>query len=315
MEVVMIDKKNVKLCNSLKKIMKFFLFGLSIFSVLTLVGCRTMMTGILNPTGVITYEEKRLFVDALALMLIIVIPVFIMSCIFIVRYRASRNILDYQPNWGHSILLEAIWWGIPLAIILILGSRTWTMSHKLDPYRPIEGAGKPMLLIQVVALPWKWLFIYPEQNIATVNYLEIARNEQVRFVFTNDNVPMSAFFIPQLGSQIYTMAGMQTRLHLIASADGTYEGLDGQYNGDGFSDMCFKVKVVELNELQQWFAVVKRSGEKLTPFVYQKLIKPSIKEPVHYYSSVVSNLFSQIMMKYMQTTGMPTQWEHKESHY
>ncbi|WP_172952129.1 COX aromatic rich motif-containing protein [Candidatus Coxiella mudrowiae] len=312
----MIDKKNTKLCNSLKKMVKFSSFGLSILSVLTLVGCRTMMTGILSPAGVITYEEKQLFFDSLALMLIVVIPVLIMSFTFIVRYRASHKTSDYQPNWGHSVLLEAIWWGIPMAIIFVLGIITWTMSHKLDPYRPIiiKGAGKPMV-IQVVALPWKWLFIYPEQNIATVNYLEIARSKQVEFMFTNDNVPMSAFFIPQLGSQIYTMAGMRTRLHLIASRDGTYEGLDSQYNGDGFSDMCFDVKVVEPNELQRWFAEVKRSGEKLTPPMYEKLIQPSIKEPVHYYSSVVSNLFSQIMIKYMQTTGMSTQCEYKESHY
>ncbi|WP_304985164.1 hypothetical protein [Coxiella-like endosymbiont] len=188
----MIDKKNAKLYNSLKKFLKFSLFGVSILSASTLVSCRTMMIGILNPTGVITYEEKQLFFDSLALMLIVVIPVFIMSFTFIVRYRASRKTSDYQPNWGHSVLLEAIWWGIPMVIIFVLGIITWTMSNKLDPYRPIKGVGKPMV-IQAVALPWKWLFIYPEQNIATVNYLEIARSEQVEFMFTNDNVPMSAF--------------------------------------------------------------------------------------------------------------------------
>lgn len=297
-----------KLSNLFRKFFKVSYFGLSMLSMLTLVGCcRTTMTGILNPTGVITYQERQLFFDSLALMLIIVIPVFIITFTFIVCYRATRT-LDYQPNWGHSVLLEVVWWGIPMAIIFILGLITWTMSHKLDPYRTIKGGGKPMV-IQVVALPWKWLFIYPEQNLATINYLEIARGRQVEFMLTSDNVPMSAFFIPQLGSQIYTMAGMRTRLHLIPLKDGIYEGIDSQYNGDGFSDMYFNVKVVEPNELQHWFSEVRGSNEKLTPIVYQKLIQPSIKEPIHYYSSVTSNLFSEIIMKYMQTTRAPIKWE------
>ena len=311
---MMIDKISLKICSYLKKILKFLLFSMIILSTITLLGCRTMMTGILNPKGVITCEERQLFFESLALMLIVIIPVFIMSFTFIVRYHASNKISDYQPNWGHSVLLEAIWWGVPMAIIFVLGIITWTMSHKLDPYRPIDGSGKPMV-IQVVALPWKWLFIYPKKNISTVNYLEIAKGQQVEFTFTNDNVPMSAFFIPQLGSQIYTMAGMRTHLHLIASKKGTYEGLDSQYNGDGFSSMRFDVKVVEPNELQRWFSKVKQSEKKLTPLVYQKLVQPSIKEPVHYYSSVVPNLFSRIIMKYIQTNGIPTQWEHKQSHY
>ena len=289
----MIDK-STKICHFSGKLLNFLLFSVIILSAINLAGCRTMMTGILNPKGVITYEEKQLFFDSLALMLIVVIPVFIMSFTFIIRYHASHKTSDYQPNWSHSILLETIWWGVPMAIIFVLGIITWTMSHKLDPYHPIR-AGKPML-IQVIALPWKWLFIYPKQNIATVNYLEIAKGQQVEFMFTNDNVPMSAFFIPQLGSQIYTMAGMRTRLHLIAFKTGTYEGLDSQYNGDGFSDMRFDVKVVEPNELKYWFSKVKQSGEKLTPAVYQLLVKPSVKVPIHYYSSVVPNLFSQILI-------------------
>ena len=312
--VTMIDKISPKPCNYLRKLLKFSLFGMIILGAVTLLGCRTMMTGILNPKGVITYEEKQLFFDSLALMLIVVIPIFVMSFTFIVRYRASNKISDYQPNWSHSVLLEAVWWAVPMAIIFVLGIITWTMSHKLDPYRPIGGTGK-LMVIQTVALPWKWLFIYPKQDIATVNYLKIAKGQQVEFIFTNDNVPMSAFFIPQLGSQIYTMAGMQTHLYLIASKEGTYEGLDSQYNGDGFSNMRFDVKVVKPNELQRWFSEVKRSEKKLTPLLYQQLTQPSVKEPIHYYSSVVPNLFSQIIMKYMQTTRMPTQWEHKQSHY
>ena len=274
-----------------------------------------MMAGMLNPEGIVSAEEKKIFFDSLALMLIVVIPVFIMSFTFILHYRTGKSTSDYRPNWGHSVLLEAIWWGIPCAIILVLGIMTWVMTHKLDPYRRIDVPGKP-LLVQVVALPWKWLFIYPEQNIATINHLEIAKGQQIEFWLTNDNVPMSAFFVPQLGSQIYTMAGMRTRLHFVASKDGTYMGLDSQFNGDGFSDMRFAVKVVEPNKLRDWFRRVKRSKQSLTLPVYEKLIQPSVNESVHFYSAVIPRLFPKIIMKYKQTTtAMPTQGEHKLSVY
>ena len=306
----MIEKKIITINNKLKNLIKFSLFTLIGLVGVSLVGCHSMMTGMLNPEGVVSAEEKKIFFDSLALMLIIVIPVFIMSFTFIFHYRAGKSTSDYRPNWGHSALLEAIWWGVPCAIIFVLGIMTWVMTHKLDPYRRIDVPGKP-LLVQVVALPWKWLFIYLEQNIATVNHLEIAKGQQVEFWLTNDNVPMSVFFIPQLGSQIYTMAGMRTRLHLLALEDGTYTGLDSQFNGDGFSDMRFTVKVVEPDELQHWFAEVKRSKQSLTVPVYEKLIQPSVNESVHYYSAVIPKLFSKIIMKYKQTTGMPTQWEHR----
>ncbi|AJC50607.1 cytochrome C oxidase subunit II [Coxiella endosymbiont of Amblyomma americanum] len=280
-----------------------------ISSTFFLTGCHTAIKGILNPTGSITYKEKHLFFDALFLMLIIVIPVFIMSVYFLIRYRAAgnytssgdRKISDYWPNWSHSAFLEVVLWGVSIIIVSILGVMAWTTSHKLDPYLPIQQDRKPMI-IKTIALPWKWLFIYPEQNIATINYLEIAQGQQVEFIFTNDNVPMSAFFIPQLGSQMYTMAGMRTRLYLIAEKLGTYVGFDSQYNGKGFSDMRFNVKVVKPDELRHWFYKVKQSGEKLIPSVYQKLIQPSIKVPARCYVVVMPNLFSKTLMQYKKTT-------------
>ena len=290
----------------LKKLIRLSSLALIGLVSIGLVGCHSMVAGMLNPEGIVSAEEKKIFFDSLALMLIVVIPVFIMSFTFILRYRAGST-LDYRPNWGHSVLLEAILWGVPCAIILILGIMTWIMTHKLDPYRRIDVPGKN-ILIQVVALPWKWLFIYPKQNIATVNYLEIAKGQQVEFWLTNDNVPMSAFFVPQLGSQIYTMAGMRTRLHLVAEKYGTYTGLDSQFNGDGFSDMRFTVKVVGQNELRDWFTKIRRSKQLLTAPVYENLIQPSANESVHYYSAVIPQLFSKIIMKYKRTTGvMPIQ--------
>ncbi len=273
----------------------FALLGLSL--VLEMSGCSLLPTGVLNPKGVIAAQEKELLFDSIALMLIVVIPVIIMSFAFAFRYRASRN-ATYTPNWSHSYLIEAVCWGVPLIIIVILGIWTWEKSHSLDPYKEIDVPGKP-LLIEAVALPWKWLFIYPEQNIATVNYVEMPRNRQVQFYLTNDNVPMSAFFIPQLGSQIYTMAGMRTRLHLLANEDGEYEGLNSQFNGDGFSEMHFKADVVEDAEFNKWVGHVKQVNAQLEIPEYLQLQQPSIAAPVQYFSAVTPNLFERIMDQYM----------------
>ncbi|QHG92733.1 cytochrome ubiquinol oxidase subunit II [Coxiella endosymbiont of Amblyomma sculptum] len=312
--------KSEKFCRHLKK----FLFGaVLISSTAILTGCCTTKTGIFNPKGIITYEEKKLFLNALVLMSIVVVPVFVMSFAFIVRYcrtetekhykrtsgseQGNCKDLNYQPNWNYSPLLEGVVWSVPMAIISVLGIMVWTTSHKLDPYRPLAGTGTgKSMIVQAIALPWKWLFIYPKQKIATLNYLEIAEGQPVKLTLTSDNVPMSAFFIPQLGSQIYTMAGMQTKLHLVATKSGTYEGFDSQYNGNGFSDMHFAVRVVNSNEFQSWCDKVRRSREKLTFPVYQNLIRPSIKVSVHCYSSVVPNLFSQVLTKYLQTKGNST---------
>lgn len=270
---------------------------LLIATSLTLVGCQGLHQGVLNPKGLITFQERQLLFDAVALMLIVVLPVVIMSFAFIRRYRASHQRGQYRPNWCHNTLLESIWWGVPCVLIVILGVMTWHYSHQLDPYRKIDIPGKVMK-IQVVALPWKWMFIYPEQNIATVNYLEIPKDRQVEFLLTSDNVPMSAFFVPQVASQIYTMAGMRTRLHAVANRLGTFEGLSSQYNGDGFSDMHFKVKVVEPNVMRQWIAQVKKSDKQLNQMTYRKLRQNSIAEPVHYYSSVKPNLFTSVLKSY-----------------
>jgi len=269
------------------------------------------MAGVLNPQGIIAYEERQLLFDALALMLIVVIPVIIMSFAFVVRYRASHKTAEYKPNWCHNVFLESFWWGVPCVIILILGVYTWHATHKLDPYRKILVPGK-VLRIEAVALPWKWLFIYPEQNIATINYVVLPRNQQVEFWLTSDNVPMSSFFIPQLGSQIYTMAGMRTRLHLVGEEDGVFEGLNSQYNGDGFSDMHFIVKVVEPNELQSWISKVSKSGNLLNEENYKSLLQPTIANKVEYFSWVQPNLFQSIIETYKQpATGIHPRIEHE----
>ena len=285
-----------KIIQELKRLI-WLIFSFLLF--LTITSCHASISGLLNPKGLIAWQERQLLFNSTVLMLIVVVPVIVMSFAFVIRYRQKDKTADYKPNWENNIFLEVIWWGVPFLVILILGIMTWNLTHKLDPFRKINIPGKP-LLIEAVALPWKWLFIYPQQNIATVNFIEIPKNKQVEFWLTSDNVPMSAFFIPQLGSQVYTMAGMRTRLHLVGSQIGTYQGLNSQYNGDGFSDMHFNVKVVEPNEMQACINKVKQSSKKLTLPAYRRLTQPTVAASVEYYSSVEPRLFKSIICKYHQ---------------
>jgi cytochrome o ubiquinol oxidase subunit 2 len=288
---------------TLKSLTKLLWLMASLALVLSLTGCQSHMVGLLNPKGLIAYEERKLFFDTLALMLIVVIPVIIMSLTFIYHYQVSHRTADYKPNWGHSYFLESLWWGIPCVIIGILAFMTWKSSHDMDPYKPIPGHEANVLVVQVIALPWKWLFIYPEENIATINYLEIPAGRQVQFLITVDNVPMSAFFIPQLGSQIYAMAGMQTQLHLLANEVGTYEGLNTQYNGDGFADMHFPVNVVTPDVMKTWVEGIKMSPNSLTTDTYHQLLNPSAGDKPAFYAGVQADLFMDVLHIYMNTVG------------
>lgn len=269
-----------------------------------LAGCGGHNVGMLNPKGLIAYEERKLFFDTLALMLIVVLPVIIMSFAFAYHYQISHRIRDYKPNWSHSYFLEGLWWGIPCVIIVILAILTWKKTWELDPYRQIPGYSEKPLLVQAIALPWKWIFIYPEEKIATVNYLVVPAGRQVEYWITADNVPMSAFFIPQLGSQIYAMVGMRTRLHLMTNEPGVYEGLNTQYNGSGFSDMHFPVHVVDAKVMQAWVDGVKQGPNKvLDEAAYQNLLTPTENNRAQFFNGVPQDLFDNVIMVYMHTFG------------
>ncbi len=282
---------------------KAFIVIASFLAVFTLTGCSGHMVGMLSPKGLIAYQERKLFFDTLALMLIVVLPVIVMSLTFIYHYQISHRTTDYKPNWGHSYFLESLWWGIPCVIIFILAVMTWKSTHELDPYRRITGHDEQPLVIQAIALPWKWLFIYPEQNIATVNYLELPVGKQVEFWITTDNVPMSAFFIPQLGSQIYAMAGMRTRLHLLANEAGIFDGLNTQYNGDGFSDMRFTVHAVMPEQMDEWVAEMQKSPNKLSAEAYGQLLNQSVGDKPAFYAGVEDGLFENVLNLYMNSVG------------
>jgi cytochrome o ubiquinol oxidase subunit II len=286
-----------------KCLTQWLLFGMGCVALVCLAGCSAHSSGMLNPKGIIAYQQRRLFFDTIALMLIVVLPVIVMSFTFVYHYQISHRTREYKPNWAHSYFLESLWWGIPCVIILVLAILTWKKTQELDPFNPIPSANPDPMRIQVIGLPWKWLFIYPEQHIATLNYLVIPVGKPVEYWITVDNVPMSAFMIPQLGSQIYTMAGMRSRLNLIADQVGIFRGLNTNFNGDGFSDMHFDVYVVDAAAMQQWVTRMQGGANHLTDATYHDLLKPSIGEKPQFFSGVSSDLFQRVLMTYMNSLG------------
>ena len=252
---------------------------------------------ILEPAGQVGQRERTLIFIALGLSLIVVIPVYVLLLSFAWKYRESNKKAKYSPELDHNRLAEAIWWLIPTILITILSVITWDSSHALDPYRPISSNVKP-LNIQVVALDWKWLFIYPSQKVASVNLMQFPINTPLNLQITSD-APMNSFWVPQLGGQIYAMPGMVTQLHLIANKSGNYNGFSANISGEGFASMMFTAKASNSNDFNSWISSAKKSNKILDQASYNQLAKPSSYYPISYYSSVSSNLFISIVTKYM----------------
>ncbi len=264
-----------------------------LFMVLMLSACEFKL---FDPKGPVADTQMDLIIITALIMLIVVIPVTIMGIWFPYRYRKNNNKHDYKPEWEHSNKIEAVVWAIPVLIIIALGVITYITSYSIDPRKPIESSNKPMV-IQVVAMDWKWLFIYPESEIATVNELAIPVNTPVEFLVTSDTV-MNSFFIPNLGSQIYAMSGMENRLHLMASEEGVFSGLSANYSGFGFSGMKFSTIATTENKFNQWVAKVKASDKPLDERTFEQLRSKSRDVQPIYYSSVNPLLFSDIINKY-----------------
>lgn len=281
---------------------EYFVFVglLSLGAVTCLAGCSTIL--LFDPKGPIGESERFVIIAAILLMLIVVIPVFVMAFWFPLKYRASKTASTYMPKWSYSAKIDFFMWAVPIAIVTVLAILAWSTTHALDPYKPIPSASKP-INIQAVSLDWKWLFIYPDQNIAIVNQITFPVNVPVSFKLTSDTV-MTSFFIPQLGSQIYAMAGMQTRLHLLADKPGTYAGHNQQISGRGYADMHFKAHAVSREEFEAWVQKVRQSKELLDLDRYEKLAQPSVGYyPVTYFSSVQPDLFEYILRKFDPTWG------------
>lgn len=273
-------------------ILLFVVLGLLVF-----LFSKSNVMVLLHPKGMIALQERDLMITATLLSFIVIIPVCILIFFIGWKYRASNTAAKYTPNWDTNILAECIWWTIPCIIIFVLGVITWRSTHELDPFKPLVSKTKP-LRIQVIALQWKWLFIYPEQHIATVNFFQFPQQTPINFEITAD-APMNSFWIPALGGQVYAMSGMSTQLHLIADSVGEYRGSSANLSGAGFSGMKFIAKSSSVSDFDHWVDAVKRSTKTLSLEEYTTLAKPSTENIATYYSSTQKDLYTTIVMKFM----------------
>lgn len=271
----------------------FKLFFLT-FITLTILGCDYKL---FDPKGPIADTQMTLIIASALIMLIVVIPVIIMGIWFPIRYRSKNRNQEYKPDWEHSNKIEVVVWAIPILIIAVLGTITYITSYSLDPRRPIE-SDKPAMVVQVVAMDWKWLFIYPEYGIATVNETALPVNVPVEYLVTSDTV-MNSFFIPNLGTQIYAMSGMENRLHLMATEKGIYPGFSSNYSGFGFSGMKFSAIAKSQQAFNQWVENIKQSANPLDDDAFAELRIKSKDVPPTHFSYVDPLLFSNIIEKYV----------------
>lgn len=252
---------------------------------------------VLFPKGLIAVKERNLLFIIQILMLLVVIPVYLLTFIFSWIYRADNPQGKYDPDLVDNKLAEFVWWGLPTLLVLIIGVLTWVKTHELDPFKPIPSANKEMT-IQVVALQWKWLFIYPEEKIASVNFVQFPKETPIRFEITAD-APMNSFWIPSLGGQIYAMPKMKTLLNLIANEVGDFRGSSANISGEGFARMNFITRASSQEDYQQWIANAKQSAQALDLKSYNQLVKPSQSNPVELFQLKDEMLFEQIINKYM----------------
>ncbi|MDB4868618.1 MAG: cyoA [Cohnella sp.] len=271
-------------------------------AVSSLIGMTMLLSGcmdkfvVLDPKGVVGRQQLDLMIISLLLCLVVIVPVLILTFVIAWRYRnKTENKAAYKPQWEHSTKLEVVWWGIPIVIILILAVVTAQYTYKLEPSKPLQSEAKP-IVIQVTSLDWKWLFQYPGQGIATVNYVKFPANVPVQFELTSD-APMNSFWIPQLGGQIYTMSGMAMKLNLMADEPGTYRGSGANFSGKDFAKMHFNADATSQADFDKWVEQVKSKSPPLTQDGYDRLAAPGVMEKADY-SSIPNGLFDRIVNKY-----------------
>lgn len=285
------DICSVKQVTNYKQLLKLFFF----IPLYFITSCSSFI--VLNPQGKIGTDERTIIIIAAILMLIVVLPAIAMTFLFAWKYRKSNEESEYKSQWTFSRTIEITIWVVPAIIISILSIIVWVGAHRLDQYHPIKSQNDP-IVIQVVSLDWKWLFIYPEYGIATVNSLAFPVNVPIHFYLTSDTV-INAFFIPQLGSQMMTMAGMKTQLYLIANKTGSYYGFSSNFSGEGFSKMHFQALVMSKESFGHWVAQVKINAQKnLDAKTYEQLAKSTINHPIQYFLLKDTRLFQIILKKY-----------------
>ena len=265
-----------------------------------LAGCSKAV--VLNPAGDVAAQQGQLVITATLLMLVIIVPVIALTLFFAWKYRQGNTEAEYDPEWHHSTKLELVIWSVPLAIIIILGALTWVTTHKLDPYRPLDRidaqrpvpAGLKPLEVQVVAMDWKWLFVYPEQGIALVNELAAPVDRPIHFKLTATST-MNAFYVPDLAGMVYAMPGMQTELHGVINKAGVFPGLASHNSGAGFSGMTFKFHGLSDAGFAQWVQQAQTEGKTLDKSTYLQLAKPSERDPVQRFARVDADLYDRVL--------------------
>lgn len=282
--------------------------SLTLATGLLLAGCDAV---VMSPSGDVAVQQRDLIVWSTVLMLLVIVPVIVLTLWFAWRYRSTNTKATYKPDWDHSTVLELVIWAVPLMIIIALGAMTWVSTHKLDPYRPLDRidaqtpvpVGMEPLTVEVVALDWKWLFIYPEQGIATVNELAAPVDRPIRFKITASTM-MNSFFIPAMAGQIYAMAGMETKLHGVINEPGVYDGFSANYSGAGYSHMKFKFHGLGESEFDAWVKQNKDSGTSLSRDAYLLLAEPSIDDPVQRFATVDPTLYDAILNRCVEEGKM-----------
>ena len=253
--------------------------------------------GVLDPRGPVGKAERVILYDSTAIMLAVIIPVIVLTLAFAWWFRAKNERARYRPDWEYSGRIEMIIWSIPALVILFLGGIAWTGSHDLDPPVPLADSTAP-LDIEVISLDWRWLFVYPHEGIASLNRLVVPAGVPLRFRLTSTTV-MNSFFVPQLGSQIYAMPNMVTRLNLKADQPGTFEGLSAQFSGDGFSDMRFDLVSTDAEAFKDWVNTTKTQGGVLDEKAFEELVKPAKAEGAQTYAQVSEGLFDRVSSGHM----------------
>jgi len=259
--------------------------------------------GVLDPQGPIGVAERTILFNATAIMLAVVVPVILLTLVFAWWFRSGNRKAEYFPDWSYSGRIELVTWSIPALVIMFLGGIAWIGAHDLDPATPIRSTAAP-IDIEVVSLDWKWLFIYPEQAVAGVNRLVVPAGTPIRFRLTSATV-MNSFFVPQLGSQIYTMPRMTTRLNLQADRPGIYHGLSAQFSGDGFSDMRFDVVALPPGAFNEWLTATRARGGTLDSASYAHLAQPGTIAAPATFGSVAPHLFEAVVMSDATAAVMP----------
>ncbi|WP_420851016.1 ubiquinol oxidase subunit II [Paenibacillus alba] len=278
-----------------RKLVQAWMPVMMIAMIVLLAGCGTQPM-VLDPKGPVGAEQRDLIMISTVLCAIILVPVLALTAWIVWRYRDKEgNRASYKPNWAHSTTLEVVWWAIPIIIIATLAVVTIRYTHALEPSKPLKSDKTP-ITVQVTSLDWKWLFTYPEQGIATVNYLQIPEDTPIKFELTSD-APMNSFWVPQLGGQIYTMSGMAMTLYLQADEIGHYFGTGANFSGEHFADMTFDVNATSKQDFDAFVAKTKKVPNKLTMESYEALAKPG-KSGVQYFSAIPDGLFEKIVTKY-----------------